>query len=204
MPGVPWALTSLEPRSGVWNINDKVLKCAECNQEFVFTRRRTDVFRRQGLQKPSPSGARTAKPNALRGPGPIPIHSKELKPRQPARSAERKLQFLSARRRADLCSAANASAAAVHERTGVARAGERGAPPLLGDSLGEFSSFAARLDRTFTGGTISAFVCPFFYFPRNKAYLMALASRRRFFFHYIANPALEKINSRGKWNIQTG
>jgi hypothetical protein len=57
--------------------------------------------------KTSPSGVRTAKPNALRA-RPL-VTPSGRRPKRPARSAERKLRFLSARRRDARCSAANVS-----------------------------------------------------------------------------------------------
>ena len=92
--------------------HDKVLKCAECSQEFVFTAGEQMFFADKGF-KNEPKRCKDCKAKRSQSPGPAPAKalptSNGRKPKPPARSAERKLPFLSARRRVAPCSAANAS-----------------------------------------------------------------------------------------------
>ena len=90
--------------------HDKVLKCAECSQEFVFTAGEQMFFADKGFKnEPKRCKDCKAKRSQSPGPGQAPITSSGRKPKRPARSAERKPQFLSARRRDAPCSAANVS-----------------------------------------------------------------------------------------------
>ena len=87
--------------------HDKVLKCSECSQEFVFTAGEQMFFADKGF-KNEPKRCKDCKAKRSQSPGPqVPTTSNGRKPKRPARSAERKPRFLSARRRDAPCSAAN-------------------------------------------------------------------------------------------------
>ena len=88
--------------------HDKVLKCSECNQEFVFTAGEQMFFADKGF-KNEPKRCKDCKAKRSQNARAKVITSSGRKPKRPARSAERKLQFLSARRRGAPCSAGNAS-----------------------------------------------------------------------------------------------
>ena len=87
---------------------DKVLKCAECSQEFVFTAGEQMFFADKGF-KNEPKRCKDCKAKRAETVGPGATNFQRAKPKRPARSAGRKPQFLSARRRDVPCSAANVS-----------------------------------------------------------------------------------------------
>ena len=87
---------------------DKVLKCAECSAEFVFTAGEQMFFADKGF-KNEPKRCKACKAKRAETPDRAKATvSSEPKPKRPARSAGRRPRFPSSRRRAGPFSAANA------------------------------------------------------------------------------------------------
>ena len=87
---------------------DRVLKCAECNAEFIFTAGEQMFFADKGLEEPS--GANRARQTAPREMEMVPATVWSVsKPRLFAPSAGRKQRYLSSRHKGDRFTAANAS-----------------------------------------------------------------------------------------------
>ena len=87
--------------------HDKVLKCAECGAEFVFTAGE-QMFFAERASRTSPSGARPAKRTARREMKRVREASSGSKPKPFARNAAKRPQFPSSPRRDARCIAANA------------------------------------------------------------------------------------------------
>ena len=88
--------------------HDKVLKCAECDAEFVFTAGEQMFFADKGF-KNEPKRCKACKANRAQGTERVRAAFSASKPRPFARNAARKRQFRSNPRRGVPSTAANVS-----------------------------------------------------------------------------------------------